>query len=114
MKEKLGTTGKPITVQDLIETWAPRKKYGGDNTDEEIDKYIKSVTETLGIKPDTELSKVSSKDIALAMAKIESPDSYATLINKGNEAQAVKSSAPPNTGLSTQPPTESKFITHNR
>ena len=89
MKEKLGTTGKPITVQDLIETWAPRNKYGGDNTDEEIDKYIISVTETLGIKPDTELDKVPSIDLALAMAKTESPDSYAAKIGRASCRERV-------------------------
>ncbi len=62
------------TLADLIETWSPREKIGGDNSDLVVDNYIKTVSEFLGIKPDTPLKDVDTRELSLAMAMVESPE----------------------------------------
>lgn len=76
MKIKLGTSKEPVTVADLIETWSPRFKNGGeeDNTDAVVDNYIKFVSDFLGVKPNTPLKDIDSREIAVAMALNESPE----------------------------------------
>lgn len=76
MKAKIGTSKEPVTVADLIETWSPRFKNGGekDNTDAVVDNYIKFVSDFLGVKPNTPLKDIDSREIAVAMALNESPE----------------------------------------
>ena len=76
MKAKIGTSKEPVTVADLIETWSPRFKNGGekDNTEAVVDNYIKFVSDFLGVKPDTPLKDIDSREIAVAMVLNESPE----------------------------------------
>jgi hypothetical protein len=57
------------TVRSVIETYAPRKSKGGDNTDAQVNNYIGYVSKRLGVGPDTPLSNVSQ--LGRAMREFE-------------------------------------------
>lgn len=102
-KKRRGREGQPTTIADLIETWSPREteteKTG--NSNEVVDNYINSVSETLGVPSDTPIADLDVKELALALAKHEDPNVYeevVTMLQKntgGSSDVANKSSTPP-------------------
>lgn len=57
------------TVRGIVETYAPRKSKGGDNTDAQVNNYISYVSNRLGVKPDQPVANVSQ--LARAMREFE-------------------------------------------
>lgn len=102
-KKRRGREGQPTTIADLIETWSPieteTEKTG--NSNEVVDNYINSVSETLGVPSDTPIADLDVKELALALAKHEDPNVYeevVTMLQKntgGSSDVANKSSTPP-------------------
>lgn len=91
-KKQLGTEDKPTSIKDLIETWSPRESFGGDNSDKVVDSYIDAVSNTLGLNPETPISEIHPRDLALALAKHEDPNVYKELLgiierNLGNKKE---------------------------
>jgi len=59
------------TVADIVETYAPRKSRGGDNTDEQVNNYIKYVSGQLGVDPRHPLNPTVLSTLAAAMRRFE-------------------------------------------
>lgn len=59
------------TVSKVIETYAPRTKRGGDNTDEQVNNYIAYVARRLGVNPADSLSPAIVPRLAAAMREFE-------------------------------------------
>jgi hypothetical protein len=59
------------TVSDVVETYAPRKSRGGDNTDEQVNNYIGYVSRRLGIHPGQRLDRGMISELAQAMREFE-------------------------------------------
>lgn len=57
------------TVRGIVETYAPRKSRGGDNTDEQVNNYIAYVSHRLGVSPDQPVADVSQ--LGQAMREFE-------------------------------------------
>lgn len=59
------------TVASIVETYAPRKSRGGDNTDEQVNNYIKYVSGQLGVDPSRPLNPRTLSALAAAMRRFE-------------------------------------------
>lgn len=59
------------TVSDIIETYAPRQSRGGDNTDAQVNNYIKYVARRVGVNPRDALSPAVLSRLAQAMREFE-------------------------------------------
>lgn len=59
------------TVSGIVETYAPRKSRGGDNTDEQVNNYIRYVAHRLGVNPDDALSPATVSRLGEAMREFE-------------------------------------------
>lgn len=59
------------SVSGVVETYAPRKSRGGDNTDEQVNNYIGYVSKRLGIDPSAPLSSGHLSRLAQAMREFE-------------------------------------------
>ena len=110
-KKLRGREGKPTTIADIIETWSPRHKYGGEkeNTDEVVDSYINQVSKTMGVSSDTPIADLDVRELALALAKHEDPKVYEELLaiidqNEGNSNPKSPASKEPEPKVAeTQP-----------
>jgi hypothetical protein len=58
-------------VSSIVETYAPRKSRGGDNTDEQVNNYIRYVSQRLGVNPQDSLSPAALRRLAQAMREFE-------------------------------------------
>jgi hypothetical protein len=58
-------------VSSVVETYAPRKSRGGDNTDEQVNNYIGYVAKRLGIDPRSPLPPAMLPHLAQAMREFE-------------------------------------------
>lgn len=58
-------------VSSIIETYAPRKSRGGDNTDEQVNNYIGYVSKRLGVHPADTLEPAHLSRLAQAMREFE-------------------------------------------
>lgn len=59
------------TVSSIVETYAPRRSRGGDNTDAQVNNYIGYVARRLGISPNTPISPRDVSRLAAAMREFE-------------------------------------------
>lgn len=59
------------SVGSIIETYAPRKSKGGDNTDEQVNNYIRYVARRIGVNPQDTLSPSVIPRLAEAMREFE-------------------------------------------
>lgn len=59
------------TVSSVVETYAPRKSRGGDNTDEQVNNYIAYVAKRIGVNPQDTLSPAVLPRLAQAMREFE-------------------------------------------
>lgn len=59
------------SVSDIVETYAPRTRRGGDNTDEQVNNYIAYVAGQLGVNPKQQLSASIIPALAAAMRRFE-------------------------------------------
>lgn len=59
------------TVSSIVETYAPRKSRGGDNTDEQVNNYIGYVSRRLGIDPRQPLNASTIQSLGQAMREFE-------------------------------------------
>lgn len=59
------------SVGKVVETYAPRRSRGGDNTDEQVNNYIKYVSGRLGVNPADALSPAMLPRLAEAMREFE-------------------------------------------
>jgi hypothetical protein len=59
------------SVSSIIETYAPRKSRGGDNTDEQVDNYIRYVAHRLGVNSQDALSPSLLPRLGQAMREFE-------------------------------------------
>ena len=59
------------TISSVIETYAPRRSRGGDNTDAQVNNYIGYVARRLGINPSQRLSANDVSRLARAMREFE-------------------------------------------
>lgn len=59
------------TVASIVETYAPRRSRGGDNTDEQVNNYIAHVAQRLGISPHQRLTPSIISNLAEAMRGFE-------------------------------------------
>jgi hypothetical protein len=59
------------TVQSIVETYAPRRSRGGDNTDAQVNNYISYVARRLGINPNQRLSPNDVSRLGAAMREFE-------------------------------------------
>jgi hypothetical protein len=58
-------------VSSIVETYAPRKSRGGDNSDASVDNYIGYVAKRLGVSPQDTLSPVMLPRLSRAMREFE-------------------------------------------
>lgn len=59
------------TVADIVETYAPRISRGGDNTDEQVNNYIRHVSTRLGVRPGQVIDPERVSELARAMREFE-------------------------------------------
>lgn len=59
------------TVREIVETYAPRRSRGGDNSDASVNNYIRYVARRRGISPDAPLSAADVQSVAAAMREFE-------------------------------------------
>lgn len=59
------------TIADIVETYAPRKSRGGDNTDEQVNNYIGFVAKRLGVDPRQRLNPSTIPTLGAAMRAFE-------------------------------------------
>lgn len=59
------------SVQSIVETYAPRKSRGGDNTDAQVNNYIGYVSKRLGVNPNAPLSPAAIPQLGEAMREFE-------------------------------------------
>lgn len=59
------------TITDIVETYAPRRSRGGDNTDEQVNNYIRHVATSLGVNPGDPIPAERIPDLANAMRGFE-------------------------------------------
>jgi hypothetical protein len=58
-------------VSSIVETYAPRKSRGGDNTDEQVNNYIAYVARRIGVNPNDALAAAMLPRLAQAMREFE-------------------------------------------
>lgn len=58
-------------VSSIVETYAPRKSKGGDNTDAQVNNYIGYVSKRLGVNPNTPIPAAMLPRLAEAMREFE-------------------------------------------
>jgi hypothetical protein len=58
-------------VSSIVETYAPRKSKGGDNTDEQVNNYIGYVSKRLGVDPNAPLPPSMIPQLGQAMREFE-------------------------------------------
>lgn len=58
-------------VSSIVETYAPRKSKGGDNTDEQVNNYIAYVSRRLGVNPNDAISPSLIPRLGQAMREFE-------------------------------------------
>ena len=59
------------SVSSIVETYAPRKSKGGDNTDEQVNNYISYVARRLRVNPRDALSPSLIPQLGQAMREFE-------------------------------------------
>lgn len=59
------------TVASVIETYAPRARRGGDNSDAQVNNYIGYVARRLGVNPNIPLPPSIIPQLAQAMREFE-------------------------------------------
>lgn len=59
------------SVSSIVETYAPRKSRGGDNTDEQVNNYIGYVSRRLGIHPGQPIDPRMLAPLGQAMREFE-------------------------------------------
>lgn len=59
------------TIQSVVETYAPRRSRGGDNTDEQVNNYIAHVSRRLGVNPGQPIPPSAIPQLAEAMREFE-------------------------------------------
>ncbi len=59
------------TVSSIVETYAPRQSRGGDNTDAQVNNYIKYVSRRLGVDPTAPISPAMIPVLGQAMREFE-------------------------------------------
>lgn len=59
------------TVAEVVETYAPRRSRGGDNTDAQVNNYIAYVSRRLGINPRQPIAPNMIGALAAAMREFE-------------------------------------------
>jgi hypothetical protein len=59
------------SVSSIVETYAPRKSRGGDNTDEQVNNYIGYVAKRLNVNPHETLSPAMLQRLSQAMREFE-------------------------------------------
>jgi hypothetical protein len=59
------------TVESIVETYAPRRSRGGDNTDAQVNNYIGYVRRRLGISPGQQLGPNDVSRLGRAMREFE-------------------------------------------
>lgn len=59
------------SVASIVETYAPRRSRGGDNTDEQVNNYIAYVAKRIGVDPHAELSPATVSRLGQAMREFE-------------------------------------------
>lgn len=59
------------TVASIVETYAPRSRRGGDNTDAQVNNYIAYVARRLGMKPGEKVGPDKVRALATAMREFE-------------------------------------------
>lgn len=62
---------RPTTVREVIERYSPRRSRGGDNTDEQVDNYIRYVENRLGIQPGATIDAARGAELGAAMREFE-------------------------------------------
>lgn len=58
-------------VSSIVETYAPRKSRGGDNSDASVNNYIGYVSKRLGVNPSDTLSPAMLPRLGQAMREFE-------------------------------------------
>lgn len=58
-------------VSSIVETYAPRRSRGGDNTDEQVNNYINYVSRRLGVNPRDALSPTLIPRLGQVMREFE-------------------------------------------
>jgi hypothetical protein len=58
-------------VSSIVETYAPRKSHGGDNSDASVNNYIDYVSRRLGVNPHDALSPALLPQLSQAMREFE-------------------------------------------
>lgn len=59
------------SITGVVETYAPRRSRGGDNTDEQVNNYIGYVAKRLGVNPRDTLSPALLPRLGQAMREFE-------------------------------------------
>lgn len=59
------------TVASIVETYAPRARRGGDNTDAQVNNYIAYAARRLAVSPHARLSRSDIRRLAAAMREFE-------------------------------------------
>jgi hypothetical protein len=59
------------SVSKVVETYAPRKSRGGDNTDAQVNNYIAYVSHRLGVDPSAVIPPAMVPQLAQAMREFE-------------------------------------------
>jgi hypothetical protein len=78
------------TVRGIVETWAPRRSRGGDNSDESVNNYIAHVASRLGVSPDQPLPPSAIPQIFAAQTEFETGHrGPSPRLSAGNPGQAA-------------------------
>lgn len=78
------------TVRGIVETWAPRRSRGGDNSDASVDNYIAHVARRLGVSPDQPLGANAIPSIRQAQDEFETGHrGRGTIPGAGNPGRAA-------------------------
>lgn len=59
------------SVSNIVETYAPRRSRGGDNTDEQVNNYIGYVSKRLGVDPNAPMTPDMVPQLSQAMREFE-------------------------------------------
>lgn len=78
-------------ISSIIETYAPRKSHGGDNTDAQVDNYKSYVAHRTGIDPTQPISPEQVPVVASAMREFET--GHKAKITISHDADAIRSAA---------------------
>jgi hypothetical protein len=58
-------------VSSIVETYAPRKSHGGDNSDASVNNYIAYVAKRIGVNPHDAISPALLPQLSQAMREFE-------------------------------------------